>query len=129
MLNAFGLDAHSYSEMYDLKGSRKGRILKEDIQDGLVPSKSISIKKDKNFLKEGRWLYFLSGREKSNFLSQLQDDVTFLRQQQVLDYSLLVGINKGLEWRTGIIDILTPYSPRKALEHAVMGSIHGKEVR
>lgn len=76
----------SIDDLYDLKGSTVGRTAGQS-----------SVKKDLDFNRTIR----LSPEHKELFLQQLNADATFLKQNNVIDYSLLVGIRKmsAEDWR------------------------------
>ncbi|ORX54791.1 SAICAR synthase-like protein [Piromyces finnis] len=80
-------------EKYDLKGSLVGRYTSEKMQN----INKLIILKDLNWVKKERKIYL--GKEKSDILiRQLEKDVKFLAENNVMDYSLLVGchnLNKG----------------------------------
>jgi len=80
-------------EKYDLKGSLLGRYTNEKEKN----SNKLVILKDVNWIKRGRKIYL--GKEKETILmKQLKKDVQFLINNNVMDYSLLVGchnLNKG----------------------------------
>ncbi|ORX87404.1 SAICAR synthase-like protein [Anaeromyces robustus] len=80
-------------EKYDLKGSLVGRYTDEKEKD----SNKLIVLKDVNWIKRERKIYL--GKEKESILmKQLEKDVQFLADNNVMDYSLLVGchnLNKG----------------------------------
>jgi len=80
-------------EKYDLKGSLVGRCTSEKEQS----SNKLVVLKDLNWIKNERKIYL--GKEKEKILlKQLEKDVNFLTENNVMDYSLLVGchnLNKG----------------------------------
>lgn len=72
---------------YDLKGSTLGR---EYIpHDGAA--KSTAVLKDLNWVKNEEHL-MLGPAKSQQFLAQLERDVKFLKQINVMDYSLLIGV-------------------------------------
>merc|ERR1712060_118407 len=74
-----GLEIH---EQYDLKGSTKGR----------KAGPNEIMKKDLDMVANG--VYINVGRDKAKlFKQQLLFDTEFLRKNQIMDYSLLVGIH------------------------------------
>lgn len=87
MDNLLGQDFINIERIYDLKGSTKGRIVKlsdteEKEQSGL------KVLKDLNFLKIGEKL------DTENFKRQelfdvIDNDLSFLRANRLMDYSLL----------------------------------------
>lgn len=72
------LDMH---EIYDLKGSTLGRISE--------PGKKVL--KDLNWIQNNRKLFL--GHRCNLFLDQLEHDVEFLAANNIMDYSLLIGIH------------------------------------
>lgn len=97
--------------------------------------------KDLDWMRSGHRWEFKGSREQA--METLKQDVRFLAQQGIIDYSLLVGVHKRAaqtdpSWHEpaphpirslvlrqvtektiiyfGIVDILTPYSTRKKLE-------------
>jgi len=69
-------------KIYDLKGSTHGR----------KASKKDVVKKDLDFLNDGTYLRVGPGKAKM-FKEQLRRDCEFLRKQNIMDYSLLIGIH------------------------------------
>ncbi|KAI8820749.1 uncharacterized protein EV422DRAFT_496571 [Fimicolochytrium jonesii] len=87
MLNVFpgNKDIH---EMYDLKGSTVGREFPEE----LAKDDPRAVLKDINWMNRGRKLEL--GPKKAQLLTeQLEKDVKFLADHNIMDYSLLVGIH------------------------------------
>jgi 1-phosphatidylinositol-4-phosphate 5-kinase len=75
-------------ETYDLKGSTVGRIYPED----RARENPRAVLKDLNWIERGKELAF--GPEKRALLTeQLRRDAEVLKELQVMDYSLLVGIH------------------------------------
>lgn len=72
-------------EKYDIKGSLYKRRLPEN------KIKSGEAMKDENFLERGIRIKLLK-RDASKMLHQVQKDVEFLGSQNVMDYSMLIGI-------------------------------------
>jgi hypothetical protein len=64
--------------------------------------------------------------EKHLMMDVIKKDVAFLLGTNVLDYSILYRADSG-SW-AGIIDILTPYTKRKIVEHYVKGTVRGLDV-
>lgn len=64
---------------------------------------------DTNFVidKDGK-PYILEGPVYDQIIKMLEDDANFLKEQGVIDYSLLV-IESGVTLRLGIIDFMRPY--------------------
>ncbi|KAK5779685.1 uncharacterized protein PWA37_000888 [Arxiozyma heterogenica] len=134
---------------YDLKGSKFGRYT-----DVCNQNSENDIRKDLNWIHEGKKLTFNDSEVKTNFLNQLWKDVNLLASMNTMDYSLLVGIhfknnshtlkttdmpsllsidikhvnnsisNNDLIYFVGIIDCLTDYSIIKKLETIVRSINH-----
>jgi len=88
-------------QKYDLKGSTVKRFVSEkEIQNG------VSVLKDLNFRTK---IYLsssstttLNNQTKQTFLSNMKTDAAFLRECNIMDYSLLLGINNNGETNTKI---------------------------
>jgi len=105
---------------YDLKGSTLGRT-------------GTSILKDLDLLGDDE--NTLCIQDRSRILAQLEQDVQFLTECNVIDYSLLVGIQKGrrrtglpgcvfgkrkrkkVTFHLGLIDFLQPFNAKKMVEY------------
>ncbi|CAG9333428.1 unnamed protein product [Blepharisma stoltei] len=129
---------------YDLKGSTYGR--------STDPNEDFSVaRKDLDFNRSGLKID-IDPTKKEKVLQQMERDCEFFVKNDIIDYSLLLGIHhtKGerIVHRTnvplaeteggglmslngdklyfmGIIDILTLYGAKKKLEHLFKGSIYG----
>uniref|UniRef100_A0A3B0MP36 1-phosphatidylinositol-4-phosphate 5-kinase or 1-phosphatidylinositol-5-phosphate 4-kinase, putative n=1 Tax=Theileria annulata TaxID=5874 RepID=A0A3B0MP36_THEAN len=129
----------SIHRRYDLKGSWVGRRLEpSELKDHTVALKDIE------FNKLGEQIHL--GQMSESFLRVLSSDVNFLRDSNILDYSLLLGIhyraqskdnvnwdgsekldpgnphtfmsdNKTSVYYVGIVDVLTTWNLAKRLEH------------
>lgn len=133
-------------EIYDLKGSSVGRFEKAEAAEQHV------VLKDLNWTQSGRKLKVLT-EQKSAMLGQLHEDAHFLAKNEVMDYSLLVGVVKDPAARVlqpdcppdllqtgvvssdrtevyfiGIIDILIFFDAGKRAEHGIKGIIYGDEM-
>jgi 1-phosphatidylinositol-4-phosphate 5-kinase len=87
-------------ERYDLKGSTLGRCASEDEK-----------KKENPILKDldvSTNIYL--GKEKTDVvLKQLESDCGFLRENLVMDYSLLLGVHRiGDDHSSSSLNLLTP---------------------
>lgn len=133
---------------YDLKGSTVGRIVSDATNK--TPMKDLNWKNNK--------MTFEFGPIKAEiFKNQIEKDANFLREMNIMDYSLLVGIStkkllvenideeiydtsefkvqgtniKNVPISTiyyiGIIDILTPYNYAKKIETVVKSLKYSKE--
>lgn len=78
---------HPCHVVYDLKGSTIGR----------VSDHGAHVKKDVEFIEErinkGRLLNLGTENERNTFISALKNDVVWLQKNNIMDYSLLVGIH------------------------------------
>lgn len=93
---------------YDLKGSSVGRRASdaERLKKGCIM-------KDLDLAEPLK----LGTERKAKLLGQLARDVKFLAKQNIMDYSLLLGIDADGEYHMGIIDILQEYNLVKKIEH------------
>lgn len=140
-----GLEIHM---RYDLKGSTHGRKTDEN-EDFSVP------RKDLDFNSSGIKIN-LGPDIKNKLIEQLQFDCNFLRDNQINDYSLLLGMHylkddiqvgedqnavltektlggmvsydRKIIYYVGIIDILTMFNFTKRLEHMVKAQLYGNSV-
>ncbi|XP_026872847.1 phosphatidylinositol 5-phosphate 4-kinase type-2 alpha isoform X3 [Electrophorus electricus] len=72
---------------YDLKGSTVAREASDKEK-----TKELPTYKDNDFINEGQKI-FIDGENKKMFLEKLKNDVEFLAQLKLMDYSLLVGLH------------------------------------
>jgi hypothetical protein len=82
--------------------------------------------KDLDFIEMGMKIPFETSAEADNFFRIIKADAEFLASNGMIDYSLLVGI-KGREMHAAIIDIMTPYTPKKKAEYYSVGLLRGKD--
>ncbi|ETO00116.1 hypothetical protein RFI_37343, partial [Reticulomyxa filosa] len=96
---------------FDLKGSTRGRYVDE----------TASVMLDENFIETFQGFPIpLNGASKRYLHKAIHNDTLFLSKSQVVDYSLLVGIDKSRnELVLGIIDYLQQYTWDKVAEEAV----------
>jgi LPXTG-motif cell wall-anchored protein len=129
------------SERYDLKGSYAGRRANEkEIAKG-----SLGIFKDEDYIERGRQLNFTSIDDMHTFTTSLEADVRWLQENNLMDYSLLVGLinrehegpredssrfevcriklgNGSFQYAiVGLVDILMEYNWLKRLESSTLG--------
>ena len=74
---------------YDIKGCLAGRYQSPGAPEN--PQKNFQVFKDQNFQGERLVL----GEEREWFVRQIARDAEFLRRNKIVDYSLLVGIQRG----------------------------------
>lgn len=92
----FGID--SINKVYDLKGSEVNR---------LAPAKGTGL--DTNFVidRDG-YPYLLDPEVYEKTMTALEEDANFLKEQGVIDYSLMV-VESSQGLRMAIIDFMRPY--------------------
>ena len=81
----------SIQEKYDIKGSSYKRRLPEH------KFNSGEAMKDENFMERGIRIKLFK-RDATKLLHQVQKDVEFLRSQNLMDYSMIVGIMDNHEY-------------------------------
>lgn len=124
---------------FDLKGSTYGRKASEK-----ETKKKWPVFKDLDWIADGRTFMFPTKKEMETKLDQLEKDTQFLRNCNLIDYSLLIGVHKIDEtnhekyrfpeamdvnhvkgsddiYYFGLIDVLTPYETKKLLETVFIG--------
>eukprot|EP00038_Savillea_parva_P013300 m.7892 g.7892 ORF g.7892 m.7892 type:complete len:465 (+) comp2485_c0_seq1:264-1658(+) len=136
VMNNFFAGQYAIHQKFDLKGS----TYKRQASARELKKKS-PVYKDLDWIRSGHMWEFKGGKAKA--MQVLKSDVDFLAKHHLIDYSLLVGVSKrphpsdplrhdppplpvrSLVLRQvteeniiyfGIVDILTPYGPRKKLE-------------
>ncbi|KAG6909473.1 hypothetical protein DXG01_017195 [Tephrocybe rancida] len=111
-------------ETYDLKGSTVGREYPEE----KARENPRAVLKDLNWINRGRTLEF--GPEKRALLAeQLRRDSAFLKQVNVMDYSLLVGIHNMQRGnrdnvRRNTLKVFSPQLPHTPHRKKTMGHTH-----
>lgn len=107
----YGMNASDHTKTYDLKGSKMNRFLKTNIKN--------KTNLDTNFLLERNGdPLVLQMPPEMDFFAILERDVGFLKEQNIVDYSFLIVINKqDRVVKVGIIDYLRKYDFRKAIEN------------
>ena len=103
---------------YDLKGSLRNRMVDEDNAQGSYGPYSLVLM-DENLLKTSRENPFYITEESKVVLTKaINNDTSFLEQNLMMDYSLLVAID-GSELVLGIIDYIRVYTWDKQLESLI----------
>ncbi|KAG1328066.1 1-phosphatidylinositol-3-phosphate 5-kinase FAB1A [Cocos nucifera] len=112
------LFGHSFSRIYDLKGAVFSRYVPDTNDHGKVLL-------DQNYIEDMRVSpIYIAGRTKHLFQRAIWNDTAFLTSINVMDYSLLVGVDKQRhELVFGIIDYLRQYTWDKQLETWVKSSL------
>ncbi|KQJ94785.1 putative 1-phosphatidylinositol-3-phosphate 5-kinase FAB1D [Brachypodium distachyon] len=114
---------HNISRIYDLKGAIFSRhIAKSNDPD--------TVYLDQNYVEDMRVSpIYIGGRTKHLLQRAIWNDTSFLTSVNVMDYSLLVGVDKEKnELVFGIIDYLRQYTWDKQLETWVKSSLVRKNV-
>lgn len=110
----YGLeDRASKLKVYDLKGSRKNRLRKENLKGSTLLDTNFDLERNGDLLP-------LMDHPKLDFFETIESDCNFLKQQEIVDYSLLLILDE--ERRVvacGIIDYLRKYDLIKRLEHRI----------
>lgn len=138
-------------ERYDIKGSTYGRTNRSQNPD--------ATKKDLDFINNyPKGILFENANERNKVVQNLRKDANFLKEHEILDYSILVGIYRreknllddilhidakveeerkkncyGVRGSNsgfilGVIDILIEYDVRKAMEYYFKKMLHGDGV-
>ena len=81
--NVFSTD-RAIHERYDLKGSTYGRTSDKLLREGID-----AVRKDLDLKRQFR----VGERRSAAFLEQIQHDIDFLREMELMDYSLLCGVH------------------------------------
>ncbi|OMJ25358.1 1-phosphatidylinositol 3-phosphate 5-kinase FAB1 [Smittium culicis] len=113
------------SRIYDLKGSVRNRLAHEKDSNEVLLDENLI-----NFIQESP--IFVSLRSKKLILSAIARDTSFLLSMNVMDYSLLVGIDEeNSELVIGIVDYIRTFTWDKKLENWIKDSMflgsNGKE--
>jgi len=123
MANIFPPDKDIHVK-YDLKGSKIGRFIptEEEINNKLA------VLKDLNWIKNEKKLY-LGDKKREIFINQLEKDVKFLSDNNVMDYSLLVGchnMTKGNQEniRDRTLSIIEPNPESLSKQSAMISNNH-----
>ena len=127
-----------YKDIYDIKGSTKGRSAKEH-------GKSSGPLKDLDFLNK-KERFNLNSDDIRIIETYLLNDLKLLKKNKLMDYSMLIAISDGIEnsnasknsyrsldgqrlYSFGIIDFLTEYGYLKSLEMTFTAIWYGKEAK
>ena len=106
--------------VYDIKGSQYNRITEKQRSCEWFKSnnKSMRILKDHEWMERERKLDVDTG-EAQRIKEQLYADIQFLKQMEIMDYSLLIAVyevNKKKKYFIGIIDFLQHFTFWKQVE-------------
>lgn len=105
----FGLT--DIKKVYDLKGSENNRLFKPSNLKERFTGLDTNFKIDKDSQP-----YILKPESYFSMLKSLENDINFLKGQNIIDYSLLL-IEAGEQIRIGIIDFMRPYHFIEKLEN------------
>ena len=73
---------------YDMKGSTVSREVKDP---------KANVFKDMNYLKSNDAFIMMDADERERLISQIKADITMLKDQNIMDYSLLLGVGVKLK--------------------------------
>ena len=73
---------------YDMKGSTVSREVKDP---------KANVFKDMNYLKSNDAFIMMDADERERLISQIEADITMLKDQNIMDYSLLLGVGVKLK--------------------------------
>eukprot|EP00978_Attheya_sp_CCMP212_P033043 scaffold131595_cov53-Attheya_sp.AAC.3 len=140
VMTNFFAGAYEIHEKYDLKGSTFNRKASEKEQ-----AKKSPVYKDLDWLVDGRKISYTTKKKTESVLKQLEKDTDFLRENNLIDYSLLVGVHEKDKENSlqrivetmpvifstgtkfiyyfGIVDVLTPYVLQKKAETVITGQL------
>ena len=109
----FGMKLNEFVRIYDLKGSKMNRFRKSNIRT--------KTNLDTNYLLERNGdPIVLQMPVGMDFFATLERDVNFLKDRDIVDYSLLLVLQKqDRVVRVGIIDYLRKYDLKKRIEHGL----------
>lgn len=112
------------SQRFDLKGSMRNRLV--EIDD---PDDGEHVLMDENLLRiTCERPLFIHAKSKKILNEAIDNDSRFLTSISVMDYSLLVGVDKeNMELILGIIDYVRPFTWDKKIERVVK-SVVGSEL-
>lgn len=104
------------SQRFDLKGSMRNRLVNTD-----DPDNTQHVLMDENLLRiTCEHPLFIHARSKQILNQAIDNDSRFLTSISVMDYSLLVGVDKeNMELVLGIIDYVRPFTWDKKIERVV----------
>lgn len=109
----YGLKMNEFIKVFDLKGSKMNRFRKMNIRT--------KTNLDTNYLLERNGDPIVVQMPQGiDFFKVLERDLAFLRDKEVVDYSLLLVVHKQESVvRVGIIDYLRKYDLKKKIEHGL----------
>jgi len=127
MANVFPPDKDIHVK-YDLKGSKIGRFIPTEEE---INNKD-AVLKDLNWIKNEKKLY-LGNKKAKIFINQLEKDVKFLADNNVMDYSLLVGLHnmaKGNQEniRDTTLSIIEPNPESLSKQSAMISNRNSKAI-
>jgi 1-phosphatidylinositol-4-phosphate 5-kinase len=102
---------------WDLKGSTLGRAATEEEK-----KKPGCIYKELDLEEPIR----IGDKARDHIMECVRSDAAFLAKQNIMDYSLLLGVDSEAGWHMGIIDVLQEYNWRKMVEHNWKAMGHDK---
>lgn len=108
------------SQRFDLKGSMRNRLVETD-----DPDNNDHVLLDENLIRiAGDCPLYIRAKSKKVLMEAIDKDSNFLASNSVMDYSLLVGVDKdNMELILGIIDYVRPFTWDKKIERVVKSVI------
>lgn len=103
--------------IYDLKGSMRSRYISNTDMNTKSPNKNVVLMDENLVERLSSDPLLLEWKAREKLIEAIHNDTNFLSHLNVMDYSLLVGIDAGnQELVVGIIDFLRQYTWDKQLE-------------
>ena len=109
-------------QKFDLKGSARNRLAATNTDDEVVLLDENLV----NMIRDSP--FYVRSEDKKVLMSAIKSDTQFLTAHELLDYSLLVGIDDDAkEFVVGIIDYIRSFTWDKRFEMIVKSSLPAKE--
>jgi 1-phosphatidylinositol-3-phosphate 5-kinase len=109
-------------QKFDLKGSARNRLADTNTEDEVVLLDENLV----NMIRESP--FYVRSEDKRILMAAIKSDTQFLTAHELLDYSLLVGIDEvAKEFVVGIIDYIRSFTWDKRVEMVFKSSLPAKE--
>ena len=108
-------------QKFDLKGSARNRLADTNSVDEVVLLDENLV----NMIRESP--FYVRSHDKKILMSAIRSDTQFLTSHELLDYSLLVGIDDEKQFIVGIIDYIRSFTWDKRVEMVFKSSLPVKE--